>query len=60
MEGAIAHPEHMRRDNVIYLSTSVGDAYFFQTTSQADMEAWIRAVHSGMCYVVCSALVYMS
>ena len=55
MEGAIAHPEHMKRDNVIYMSTSVGDAYYFQTTSQTEVDAWIKAIHSGKC-VVCVRL----
>jgi len=49
VEGAIAHPEHMKRDNVIHMSTSVGDSYYFQTTSQTEVDAWIKAIHSGKC-----------
>ena len=47
IEGCIAHPEHMKRDNVICLSTSLGDTYYLQTTSQAEVDSWIRAIHSG-------------
>jgi len=47
VEGAIAHPEHMKRDNVIHMSTSVGDSYYLQTTSQTEVDAWIKAIHSG-------------
>ena len=48
IEGCIAHPEHMKRDNVICLSTSIGDTYYLQTTSQAEVDSWIRTIHSGM------------
>lgn len=48
IEGCIAHPEHMKRDNVICLSTSIGDTYYLQTTSQAEVDSWIRIIHSGM------------
>ena len=37
----------MKRDNVICLSTSLGDTYYLQTTSQAEVDSWIRAIHSG-------------
>jgi len=50
MDGCIAHPEHMKRDNVISLSTSLGDTYYLQTTSQAEVDSWIRTIHSGTYY----------
>lgn len=38
----------MKRDHVICLSTCLGDTYYLQTTSQAEVDSWIRTIHSGM------------
>ena len=53
----------MKRDNVICLSTSLGDTYYLQTTSQSEVDSWIRTIHSGMdarmCVCICACTMYM-
>ncbi|KAM4545415.1 rho guanine nucleotide exchange factor TIAM1 isoform 3-T3 [Odontesthes bonariensis] len=41
-----AVPEHPKKDFVFCLSNSVGDAFFFQTSGQTELENWITAIHS--------------
>ncbi|XP_062869764.1 rho guanine nucleotide exchange factor TIAM1 [Trichomycterus rosablanca] len=41
-----AVPEHPKKDFVFCLSNSLGDAFFFQTSGQTELENWITAIHS--------------
>lgn len=47
LESSIAHAVHdyIKRDNLFCLSTSSGNTYYMQTTSQAEVEDWIACVH---------------
>ncbi|XP_051973371.1 rho guanine nucleotide exchange factor TIAM1-like [Xyrauchen texanus] len=41
-----AVPEHPKKDFVFCLSNALGDAFFFQTSGQTELENWITAIHS--------------
>lgn len=48
IEGSIAQPipEHPKREHVLCLSTTFGDAYLFQASCQVESENWIAAIHN--------------
>ncbi|XP_052239037.1 protein still life, isoform SIF type 1-like isoform X5 [Dreissena polymorpha] len=48
IEGGISQgvPEHPKRDFIFSLSTSFGDAYLFQASSQTELDSWVCAIHS--------------
>lgn len=48
LEGCLAQPvpEHVKLENIFGLSTQNGDAYYFQGSSQSEVEGWIASIHS--------------